>query len=135
MRRLVALAALVAFVSLAAPVARGAEYPGGAEGCTHTGGDAKPCVYKAKRSGGYVGDGEWTVTVTRGTGPAATKYTFSSKTHESRCLNAILKGDQVVISAKSGRIAAGNPFPAAADSGPSLSSGKPGQGHKDCKKK
>ncbi|MDQ1403535.1 MAG: hypothetical protein QOG03_1851 [Actinomycetota bacterium] len=127
MKKVLALlggAALVASMVLGSFGARADTVPGGAEGCIIGGADvsgggvtashAADCTYTATRGGGYAGAGSgWTVTVN------STVYTAAN----GHCQTSVIKaGDTVAVhlnAGAAGRIAAGNPFPSAADAAPS----------------
>jgi chitodextrinase len=103
---LIALAALPVAPSLASePVPTN---PTGVEGCVVQANDS--CTYTAKRSGGYVGNGDFLVTVVSG---AITK-TYSHG--DAVCTGVIAAGDVVTVkTGATGQAPAGNPLPAAGD--------------------
>lgn len=117
----VVAAALV--IVLAGPAAVPDTLPGGAEGCVVNGQDlAGPtgplthkttCTYTATRTGGYVAQGSWTLSVTVGT--VTTTYTPANAPEQGCTLwnaGAVVTAS---ISDASSFIAAGNPYPAATD--------------------
>lgn len=127
MRKLLVVAALVAgSLSLGAFGGATADtLPGGTEGCVVSSPGANgptgvvyanTCSYVATRTGGFVGGAQsWTVTVYNNNSPTKTvvgKYSGSGPACNTGSTNP---GNLVVVTASNGTVAAGNPFPSAAD--------------------
>lgn len=126
MRKLLVVTALVAgsFGFGAFGGANADTLPGGVEGCVATTGAGSPagmvyantCNYVATRSGGFAGGAQsWTVTVYNNN--TATKVQIAKYTGSGKACNtySTKPGNYVVVSVTNGTVAAGNPFPSAAD--------------------
>lgn len=122
MRKLLVVAAVVAG-SMSFGAFGGAtadELPTGVEGCVASDPGAKgptalypkTCTYTAKRSGGFAGGAQsWQVRIVRPNGQVTTYSGSNQACHTA----STVAGDTVTVTVTNGFVAAGNPFPGAAD--------------------